>query len=208
LFGSISDWHLLQVTKLRKERDSKEEDLEVFIKVTPAQLWDNDLEEFLRAWRVCADVDHFTRLAQLIGMFLCQNILDSDEARGKVTTTKGKKRATLKTRKSIGFGKSKKKESDDDDDFSDFAAPKARKTAASSGAPKPRAPKGTSGPAKADMDAGDGNPRPSKKPAASGISDDNAPVVVQKPKAKARSMADDVDSKGKGKNAGSTKRKK
>lgn len=57
----LSDWHCPQVAKLRKERDAKEEELEVFIKVSPAQLWDNDLEEFLRAWRVCPDVDDFTR---------------------------------------------------------------------------------------------------------------------------------------------------
>jgi len=140
-------------------------------------------------------------------IILCQNVLDSDEAHGKVTTTKGKKQATLKTRKSIGFGKPKKKKgSDDDDDFSDFDAPKARKTAAS-GPPKPRALKITTEPAKKETDAAHEKPKPGMKPTASSFSDDDAPVV-QRRRTKATIPADTIDLKGKGKNDVSTKRKR
>ena len=42
------------MNKLNKECAAKEEELEAFVKLTPHQLWDADLEEFLRQWQVLA----------------------------------------------------------------------------------------------------------------------------------------------------------
>ncbi|KAF8319936.1 type II DNA topoisomerase [Clavulina sp. PMI_390] len=179
-------WSLTQekVTKLRRERDAKEEELEVFIKVTPAQLWDNDLEEFLRAWR---------------------NVLDADEALAKTSTTKGRKQATLKTRKSIGSKPKKRGADDDDDDFSDFA-PKAKKAAGSSSTTARSAPiRAKPAPSKIDIDSEDEKPKPAAKAKASTtvkasefkLSDDDEPAIVSKPKAsssKAASAKMEIDS--------------
>ncbi|KAF8338185.1 DNA topoisomerase [Cantharellus anzutake] len=94
-------WSLTKekVEKLKREREAKEAELEAFVKLTPNQLWDADLEEFLRQW---------------------QAVLDRDEGleRAAGRSTKGKKQ-TLKTRKSLGSSKPGKRKDWDDDDFND-----------------------------------------------------------------------------------------
>ncbi len=57
-FGVGADF-LSQVDKLKKECTAKEEELEAFVKLTPHQLWDTDLEEFLRQWQVLPIKDSY-----------------------------------------------------------------------------------------------------------------------------------------------------
>lgn len=79
--------------------------------------------------------------------------------------------------------------------------------ASSSGASRPRGLKVTTEPSKTEMDAGDENTKPNKRSPAD-LSDEDVPVVVQKPKAKAKLATDDAHPKGKGKGAVPTKRKR
>lgn len=110
--------------------------------------------------------------------------MDADAALAKTSTTKGKKQATLKTRKSIGSGKTKKKGGDEDGDFSDYAAPKTKK-AASGTTSKPAPLRAKPAPSKIEIDSEDEKPKPkvqSKGAPFTLSEDDEPPAVVSKPK--------------------------
>ncbi|KAG9050359.1 DNA topoisomerase 2 [Tulasnella sp. UAMH 9824] len=104
-------WSLTEekVAKLLRERDVKEQELNVLLAVKPSEIWENDLEKLL---------DDFEKL------------LEGDNAINKKASKGKKAAATLKTRKSLTGGKPKRK-GDDDDSEDDFKPSKAaqKKTA-------------------------------------------------------------------------------
>ncbi|KAG8904381.1 DNA topoisomerase 2, partial [Tulasnella sp. 403] len=165
--GSSSDYDYLlgmaiwsltdeKVAKLLRERDAKQQELEVLLAVKPSEMWDNDLEKLL---------DDFEKLLEH----------DAEISR---KAAKGKKAsATLKTRKSLTGGKTKGKkfDSDEDDDFKPSKAT-AKKATTKVATDKPKA----TARAKAAFDE---DSAPSKS-TSKNESDFEAPVVKKKAAAK------------------------
>ncbi|QRV76148.1 DNA topoisomerase 4 [Ceratobasidium sp. AG-Ba] len=109
-------WSLTRekVEKLLAEQAAKEEEWNLLLKRKPIDLWDEDLNEFLKAW---------------------EGMLEEDIL-AEAGNTK-KKNATLRTRKSIAGKKGKRAaDSGSEDDFKPIKAPVKRKPAAAP-APKP-----------------------------------------------------------------------
>jgi len=118
-------WSLTKekIAKLGEQAGEKEKELLVLLEKTPVDLWDVDLDVFLKGWEVCGL--QFLLLLFLI-YFIQNDCLEFEEkavkdAKGKKVK---KKQAVLRTRKSIGQGRGS---DDDDDDFKPVKAPAAAK---------------------------------------------------------------------------------
>ncbi|CAE6368969.1 unnamed protein product [Rhizoctonia solani] len=175
-------WSLTRekVERLINEQNAKEAEWNELLKRKPMDLWNEDLDEFLKAW----------------------NEMLEEDAEAEAVGTSKKKGTKLRTRKSIG-GKAAKRAADwgSEDDFKPTKAPAKRKPAAEKAAPVK---------AVAKIEATDEDEKPTvikKKPIASSSkvkkeeSDSDAPVVkasaATKGKAKAapkRKSADEDDS--------------
>ncbi|ELU41451.1 DNA topoisomerase 2 [Rhizoctonia solani AG-1 IA] len=180
--GANSDYDYLlgMVEKLINEQNAKEAEWNELLKRKAVDLWNEDLEEFLKAW---------------------DDMLEEDAEAEAVGTSK-KKGTKLRTRKSIG-GKATKRAADSgsEDDFKPTKAPAKRKPAAE----KPAPAKAT-----AKMESMDEDEKPvvvKKKPVVTSSkvkkeeSDSDAPVIkvpaAAKGKGKAavkRKSADEDDS--------------
>ncbi|KAG8741551.1 DNA topoisomerase 2 [Ceratobasidium sp. 414] len=179
-------WSLTRekVEKLLAEQATKEEEWNALLKRKPIELWDEDLNQFLKAW---------------------EDMLEEDVA-AEVGTSK-KKGAKLRTRKSVAGKKNKRADSGSEDNFRPAKAPAKRKPAAEKAPEKVTAP--TKPTAKIEeMDEDEAPAVIKKKPVASSSklkkeeSDSDAPVVkvsaTSKGKAKAvvkrKSEEDEEDS--------------
>ncbi|KAG9104156.1 DNA topoisomerase 2 [Ceratobasidium sp. 370] len=151
-------WSLTRekVEKLLAEQAAKEEEWNALLKKKPIELWDEDLNQFLKAW---------------------EDMLEEDAA-AEVGTSK-KKGAKLRTRKSVAGKKNKRAaDSDSEGDFRPTKAPAKRKAAPAKVAapPKPAAKI-------EEMDEDEAPVVIKKKPVASSSklkkeeSDSDAPVV-------------------------------
>ncbi|KAF8604983.1 DNA topoisomerase II [Ceratobasidium sp. AG-I] len=165
-------WSLTRekVEKLLTEQAAKEEEWNLLLKKKPMELWNDDLNDFMKAWEE-----------------MLQEDADAD-----VVTSK-KKGAKLRTRKSIGGKKATKRAagSDSEEDFKPTKAPVKRKPAAEKAAPAPK-------PAAKIEEPDDDDDEPvvvKKKPAASSSkvkkveSDSDAPVIKASAAAKGKGKA-------------------
>ncbi|KAI0264983.1 DNA topoisomerase [Gloeopeniophorella convolvens] len=212
-------WSLTRekIEKLLQQAADKEKELLALLELTPIQIWNTDLDNFLEEWdKACQEWEE-------------KSVLDASGKKPK------RKQATLKTRKSIGSGKrGGGGDSDADDDFmptKKAAAAKARKPIAPVGG----ASRAVKGEAKAtsddEMDFDDDSPpppppkkraAPAKKTPPKVEPDSDIEMVedasaVPPPKKAVPVKSDDDDSaddlvraalaKGKGKAAQSSKRK-
>ncbi|KAG8994735.1 DNA topoisomerase 2 [Tulasnella sp. JGI-2019a] len=170
---SMPIWSLTEekVVKLLRERDAKEEELNVLLMVKPSDIWERELDQLL---------DEF------------EKILEGDSVTVQ-KAMKGRKAAqTLKTRKSLTGAKGKKKAVASDDSEEDFKL--AQKAArAKVKAPKPAAaPRVKAAAAKAMLDDEDEDedekpPRkPAPKPAPPGSDSDAVMEVATNGKGKAK----------------------
>ncbi|KAG8951584.1 DNA topoisomerase 2 [Tulasnella sp. 424] len=149
-----------KVAKLLRERDLKEQELNVLLAVKPSEIWENDLEKVL---------DDFEKL------------LEGDSAISKKASKGKKAAATLKTRKSLTGGKPKRKGDDDsEDDFKPTKAAAQKKTA-------PAKPKAAAR-AKAVFDGEEEKPQVAKMELDS--EPDEAPVVKKKAPVKKPALPD------------------
>ncbi|KAI9436960.1 DNA topoisomerase II [Lactarius indigo] len=154
-------WSLTRekIERLLQQAADKEKELLVLLELTPIQIWNTDLDNFLAEWdKACQEWEE-------------KGVVDSSGKKVK------RKQATLKTRKSIGggFGKRGRDDSDNDDDFmptKKAAAAKARKPIAPAAGSSRARPKATTTKTSAsddglslDDDDG-GGPPPAKKRAA------------------------------------------
>ncbi|KAH9037042.1 DNA topoisomerase [Lactarius hengduanensis] len=109
-------WSLTRekIERLLQQAADKEKELLALLELTPIQIWNTDLDDFLAEWdKACAEWEE-------------KGVVDSSGKKVK------RKQATLKTRKSLGGGPGKRGRdgSDNDDDFmptKKAAAAKARK---------------------------------------------------------------------------------
>jgi hypothetical protein len=87
------------VEKLLRERDAKVEELDKFIKVTPGQLWDRDLDTFLESWRVSTFPSlHPPRILRwlVLGRSDCSTMTPNSSARlGALPRERSKRRFAL-----------------------------------------------------------------------------------------------------------------
>ncbi|KAG9100840.1 DNA topoisomerase 2 [Ceratobasidium sp. UAMH 11750] len=163
-------WSLTRekVEKLLAEQSAKEEEWNALLKKKPIELWDEDLNQFLKAW---------------------EEMLEEDAA-AEVGTSK-KKGAKLRTRKSVAGKKNKRAaDSGSEDDFRPTKVPAKRKPAAEKAAapPKPAAKI-------EEMDEDEAPAIIKKKPVASSSklkkeeSDSDAPVKAPSAAAKGKAKA-------------------
>lgn len=97
---------LSQIDKLNQQAKAKQDQLEAFLKLTPQDLWNTDLDAFLEEWEA---------------------LLYEDEQMA-ATNKPRKKGAVIRTRKSIGKSTKRKDDDDDDDDFeADYKPKKAKR---------------------------------------------------------------------------------
>lgn len=120
-------WSLTKekITKLNEQAADKEQELFALLEKTPVDLWNTDLDVFLKEWEVCGLKLLLLSLSLTI-TFIQNDCLDFEEkavkdAKGKKVK---KKQAVLRTRKSIGQGRGS---DDDDDDFKPVKATAAAK---------------------------------------------------------------------------------
>lgn len=121
----------MQVEKLLNERDGKEQELVELLKLSPQDIWNRDLENFLAEWQVRCRDNHYYGAKQ------GQLVLESDVAAAK--GGKPKNKAAIKVAQ-----KKKKLANGDNSDASDDFMPVKAVTK-----PKPKVPSKVS-PAKRD----------------------------------------------------------
>lgn len=176
-------WSLTRekIERLLAQAKEQEQELLQYLKLSPIDLWNADLDIFMQEW---------------------ERIIDEDER--ELAGTKPKKKGiTIRTRKSLTMAKRRKDESDDSDD-EDFASMKPVKAAASrkrdEDVPKPRVAlsKGKLGAAAAAFAGTDGDddeeegsePPPRKRVPLNGtVSDLSDSEMMPAPQAKAKATA-------------------